>query len=276
MEIVLAKNIGFCNGVNKSIEETEKELTNNNDLYVLGELVHNDNVINGLKKKGLKIIDKLPEYPCNVIIRAHGVPEKVYSEAKSKEINLIDLTCPKVLAIHKLASKLKEENYFIILVGKKKHPEVIGTISYCGKNSIAIENEDEITNLKIEANKIAVISQTTYSLEKFEIICNKLQNKYNNIKIYNTICKTTKERQEEIKELSKNVDMILIIGDKKSSNTNKLYELASKLNPKTFLVENENDLDKLNFNGINKIGISSGASTSKDCIQKVINRLNSI
>lgn len=274
MKIILTKNIGFCDGVNRSIEKTEDAINCHKELYALGELVHNDNVINDLKEKGLKFIDELPKHSCNVIIRAHGIPKETYNKAKNRNINLIDLTCPKVLAIHKLASKLVKENYFIILVGKKNHPEIIGTISYCGENSIIIENEGEITDLNLETKKIAIISQTTYSLEKFENICNKLQSKYHNIKIYNTICKTTKERQEEIKELAKTVDMILIIGDKKSSNTTKLYELASTINNNTFFIENENDIKDLNLKNINKIGIASGASTSKEYIEKIIKQID--
>lgn len=274
MKIVLANNIGFCHGVSKSIEETEKILNIKKELYALGNLVHNDNVINNLKEKGLKIINELPEHSCDVIIRAHGVPKKIYNEAKLNNINLIDLTCPKVLAIHKLASKLNNENYFIILIGKKNHPEVIGTISYCGEKSIIVENEDEIDNLKINTDKIAIISQTTYSLEKFENICNLLQKRYSNIKIYNTICKTARDRQEEIKKLAKDVDAILIIGDKQSSNTNKLYSISSKINPNTFLIQRKDDLNYLNLNDFKSIGIGTGASTPKNIIEDVINSLN--
>lgn len=277
MEIKLAKNIGFCNGVTKSVDETKRLLSTSNNIYALGELVHNDLVINELKEKGLEIINELPEKECDVIIRAHGVSKEIYEEADKRKINLIDLTCPKVLAIHKLAEKLKKE-YFIILIGKKSHPEVIGTISYCGDNSIIIEDEKDIDNLKIKNDKIAIISQTTYSLEKFEKICNLIKEKYNNkkIKIYNTICNATKDRQEEIKMLAKEVDAILIIGDKKSSNTNKLYELSKEINHNTFFTQNENDLDISILNKFNTIGIATGASTPKEFTENIINKIKTI
>ena len=272
MKIELASHIGFCNGVTKSINETKKIISKNNNIYSLGDIVHNDQVINELKNKGLKIIDNLPNESCEVIIRAHGVSKQIYEEAKKKSINLIDLTCPKVLAIHKLAEKLKDD-YFIVLVGKKRHPEIIGTISYCGNNSIIIEDEKDINDLKINSDKIAIISQTTYSLEKFEKICTLIKEKYNNkkIKIYNTICSATKERQEEVKRLAKKVDAMVIIGDKKSSNTHKLYELSKQINNNTFFIEN--DLNIPNLKIFNTIGISAGASTPLEYVNIVVEKI---
>ena len=238
MEVRCSKYIGFCDGVTRSITTTEKLLENSDKVYALGDLVHNDFIINKLKDKGLIIVDSLPNKECDVIIRAHGTTKETYGEAKNKGIKITDLTCPKVLSIHMLAQKLKDDDYFIILIGKKTHPEVIGTISFCGEKSIIIENTSDIDSLIIDSEKLAIIVQTTFSLEKFNNLANIIKEKYSNkkIKIYNTICNSTKERQEEVKELSKSNEAILIVGDKKSSNTNKLYELAKDINSNTFFI----------------------------------------
>ena len=264
MKIKLAKNIGFCNGVEKSIDKATELLKENSHLYALGQLVHNKEVIKQLKCKGLVEIEELPNHPCKVIIRAHGVSKEIYMLAKEKNIELIDLTCPKVLAIHKLAQKLAADNYYIILTGKKTHPEIIGTISYCGQNSIIIEKEEDLKNLKPTTDKLALLSQTTYNLEKFDNIKKRLQNAYPNIEIYNTICYATKTRQEEIQKLASQTDAVLVIGDKKSSNTNKLFELSKKNNHNTFFIEQIEDLNLEELNKFVEIAITTGASTPKE------------
>ena len=175
MKIEIGKTAGFCYGVKRAVEETKKELDKNKKIDCLGELVHNKQVIEKLEKAGMNIIDEIEQATNNVIIRAHGVPKETMEKAKTKNIEIIDLTCPKVLKIHEIAEKYAKQGYYIFLLGSKKHPENIGTISYCGKNSSIIENEEEALKElekfeKSGLKKLLVISQTTYSLEKFYII----------------------------------------------------------------------------------------------------------
>lgn len=281
MEIIVGKLAGFCGGVINSVTKTDKILEDGKKTYCLGELVHNKQVVDKLEKKGLVLIDSIEDVQndSRVIIRAHGVTKKVYEKAKEKNIELIDLTCPNVLRIHEKAVNLVNEGYYIVLVAQKDHPEAIGTISFCGKDSVILEDingVDEIIDLfkNSEKNKIAVISQTTYSMAKFENIAKGLSTKVNDheIKIDNTICSATELRQKETSSLATQVDAMIIIGGKNSSNTKKLYELASSKCANTFIVETIDDL-KVNMSIYEKVGVMAGASTPKESIDEVIEYL---
>ncbi len=275
MEIIVGKTAGFCFGVKNAVEKTIEELNSNKSVYCLGELVHNKQVTEELTKKGAQFIENIEDAKGNAIIRAHGVPVDVYEKAKKMNISLKDLTCPKVLQIHKIAEEYKNKNYFIFLVGQKEHPETIGTISFCGKNSYIIENINSIekaleTYKNSEIKNAIIIAQTTYSLEKFNIITNLLKEEIKDIEIKNTICSATKLRQEETQELSKNVDGMIIVGGKHSSNTNKLYEIASKNCKHVWLIETVEELNAKEIKNIQKIGIMAGASTPEKSIVEVV------
>lgn len=263
--VIMAKNIGFCNGVKNSIDKTIELLNENKKIYVLGMLVHNENVINDLKNKGVIFVDDINEVPNNshIVLRAHGVSNDIYEKCNEKELIVHDLTCPNVLNIHKKIRELNEKGYFIIICGHKNHPEVTGELSLC--NGIVVSN---ITDIKdIENEKIALLCQTTISNEIFEKIKNYLINKYPDILIYNTICNATKKREEEAFELSKKVDNLLVIGSKKSSNTKKLYDVSICEN--TYLVD---DIDNFDLKLKGDIGIITGASSSIEDAKKLMKK----
>lgn len=279
MEIILGKHAGFCNGVRNTVEKANEILENNKIVYCLGELVHNGVLIDELSKKGLKIIKNVEEAKEKVIIRAHGITKEIYDRLKEKKIEILDYTCPKVLGIHKIAEKKVKENCYIILVGKKEHPESIGTISFCGENSEIIEDEDDIENAiqrfkKSKLEKLCILAQTTINVGKFDKIVEKIKQKVENVEVKNTICNSTKVRQDETNEMSKNVDAMIIIGGRNSSNTKKLYEVAKQNCEDTYLIETYKELDKENMTKFNKIGIMAGASTPKNIIDEVIDYLN--
>ena len=282
MKIIVGEKSGFCYGVQKAVEKAEVELVNTNDsLYCLGELVHNKTVTDGLKKKGLILIDDISQAKGKTVIRAHGVPKEVYEEAKRKGIELIDLTCPNVLKIHKTVSSYQENEYYIFLIGKENHPETIGTISFCGNNAKVISHVDEVqsaieefkqTNLK----KILVISQTTYSLEQFHAIVEEITKQIGKeikLEVMNTICSATELRQKETEELSKQVELMIVIGGKNSSNTTKLYEICLKNCENVIFVENEQEIDVKEVQKYEKIGIVAGASTPKSSIESIVKLL---
>lgn len=282
MEIILGKTSGFCGGVIRSVMESEKVLDKYSIVFCLGELVHNKQVVGNLEDRGMKVVDSLDEVPedSHVILRAHGVPKEVYEVALKRNIDLIDLTCPKVLKVHDEAKKYEKEGYYIVVTGKSTHPEVIGIKSYCGVNSCVIENIEEldnvIDNIKMSGiEKVAIISQTTYSMKKFDKIVKKLKEELvgYNILINNTICPATEMRQKETEELASKVDAMIIIGGKNSSNTKKLYDLSSALCKNSFIIETVDDL-KEDLSIFNKIGIMAGASTPKSSVDAVINMLN--
>lgn len=279
MDYVVGKTAGFCYGVKNAVEKSAEELKKESRMYCLGEIVHNKNVVKDLENKGMIFIEDLKENEQNknTIIRAHGITKQIYEEAEKRKIKLIDLTCPKVLKIHKIVSEYNEKNYYIFLIGAKKHPEIIGTASFCGNNVYIIENFDDIENAisefkKSQKEKIAIVVQTTFSLQKFTEITENIKEKLNNnnLEIINTICNATKIRQEETDEISKKVDYMIIIGGKNSSNTKKLYEISKSNCENTICIENCSEIDVAALRGKKLVGIMAGASTPQCSIDEVI------
>ena len=277
MEIILGRTAGFCYGVKNAVENVKKELEKQDKLYCLGELVHNSVVIEKLEKSGLITIDKKEKAKGNVVIRAHGVQKQIYEKAKQMGINVLDYTCPNVLKIHKTVEEYANKGFYVILIGAKTHAENIGTISFCTKNSGIIENEEEINKVVEDVNKsdcknVLIIVQTTFGFEKFneyvEKIIKGIRNK--EIIVKNTICNATKVRQEETAQIAKRVEAMIIIGGKKSSNTQKLYDIAKRYCNNTQIVEKREELNNSIIENVKKIGIMAGASTPKESINEVI------
>lgn len=280
MEVILGKMAGFCPGVTNTVVKTEKYLDETQKtVYCLGQLIHNEQVIKRLEQKGLKIVENINEVPDNIelIIRAHGTTKQVYEIAEKRNIKLIDLTCPKVLKIHKQAEEYAKKGYYIFLIADKEHPEIIGTHSFCGDNvSIIQEREDveEAINKFVETNikNLTIIAQTTFSMEKFDRIVEKIKRdipKQINIEVNKTICDATRTRQLETKDIARKVDLMVIIGGKKSSNTNKLYEISLQECNNAMLVQTKEDLYLNYAQRFRKIGIMAGASTPKYLIQEI-------
>lgn len=251
MEIIVGKTAGFCYGVKRAVDGAKEALKQNKILYGLGEIVHNQEVIKELEELGMQFIENIGEANRKTIIRAHGIPKQVYEEARQNQIELIDYTCPKVLKVHQIAEEYANKGYYIFLLGNKKHPENIGTLSYCGENKFVIEKEDDTIKAlealeKSQIKKLLVISQTTYNLEKFYIIEEMIKNELpRNVElvIKNTICQATEIRQKETEEMAKKVDCMIVIGGKNSSNTKKLNEIAKQYCETVLLIENETELE---------------------------------
>ena len=281
MEIIIGKTAGFCYGVERAVNGAKEEIKNEKKVYCLGEIVHNKNVVENLKKDGIEFIDNIEEAKGKTIIRAHGISRQVYDKAKKLNIEIIDLTCPSVLKIHKIAEEYAKKGYFIIITGKENHPEVIGISSFCGENYKVVENREKIKeivdNVKSKnINKILLISQTTFSSKKFDEIENELKeiiDKEINLEVKKTICSSTEIRQKETEEIAKQVDLMIIIGDKKSSNTNKLYDISCEFCDNVIFINDAHELDKTNIENISKIGIMAGASTPKEDITNVKNKI---
>lgn len=279
MEIIVGKLAGFCFGVENAVSEALKKLEfSESEVYCLGEIVHNEQVVKNLENKGMITVSSIDEIPdnSNVIFRAHGEPKRVYDEAKKKNLQIIDLTCPKVKAIHIKVEKEKDDA-FIIIVGKKNHPETIGTQGFAGKNSFVIENEDEILDCYMEYEKtnlgrVFIVSQTTFSSVKFDKLIEELElNFYEaDVIVDKTICDATENRQKETREISKKVNKMIIIGGKHSSNTKELAKIAEENCGNVYLVQSIEDLKNVKFSDNDKIGIMAGASTPKESIDKIV------
>lgn len=286
MEIIVGKTAGFCFGVANAVNKTTEALLKYNNICCLGELVHNKQVINELEEKGLNTVQNISDAHKRVIIRAHGESINTYKKAEKLGIEIIDLTCPKVIKIHKTAEEYSHKGYYIFLIGNSNHPEIIGTISYCGKNVCIIENKEDIkkalqklysSNIK----KVLVLEQTTFSLEKFNQFANIITKDIEKtrdiqLEIKRTICDATKLRQEETEKISLEVDMMIIVGGKNSSNTNKLYEISKRNCKDSILIENSSQIDIKQIKKHKKIGIMAGASTPKKSIDVVIELLSKV
>lgn len=282
MEVICGKLSGFCVGVNYTINKALEILEKTkNKIYCLGEIIHNERVIKDLEDKGMITVHSIDEIPNNskVIFRAHGEAKEIYDKAKNKNLEIIDLTCGKISVIRKKIEKEKDRS-FILIIGKKNHPEIIGNLSYAGENSNIIENVNDISSVykqykKTNLNRVYVIAQTTFSSSKFDELVDILESTFvdANLIIDKTICDATEKRQKETIELSKSVDKMIIIGGKHSSNTKELATIAEKNCSESFLVQTVEDLKNISFSSKDKIGIASGASTSQEAINEVVEYL---
>lgn len=279
MEIILAESAGFCFGVSNAVklvnELTEKEKSG---IYTYGPIIHNDQVVEQLRKKGVESIDNIDDAISgrHIVIRAHGVAPQIYEDIKNKGLILNDATCPYVKKIHNLVNKKCKEGYDIIIVGDKNHPEVIGISGWCENKSSVVDSIADVDKLDIKNDKICVVAQTTLSRKKWEETVEYIEKKYGNVVKYDTICSATSKRQDEVDEISKKVDMMIIIGGKHSSNTQKLYEISKRNCPLTYKVETSGELPPVDIKKIKKIGISAGASTPEWVIEEVIKKMSDL
>jgi len=280
MQIKIAKFSGFCYGVkraiqilDKTIEESEKD----HDViaYTLGPIIHNYQVTEYYRRKGIKIIEKIEDFVDNrrdnekIIIRSHGAPEVVYQKATEKGIELIDATCPYVKKIQNTVSSYHIKGYNIIVVGDSNHPEVIGINGWCNNEAVVIKTLDDVTLVKEIDKPTCIVAQTTFNAVQWQRIVDELSGLLSNHVVHNTICLATSQRQDACRELAGTVDVMIVIGDRHSSNTRKLVEICSNI-VKTIHIETKNDLDVSELTGNVKIGVTAGASTPDWIIQSVI------
>lgn len=276
MEIITAKSAGFCFGVNRAIEACYNEIEKGGRIVTYGPLIHNKNVNKDLENKGVKSVDTLDGCEgATVIIRSHGVGKAVYDELERRNIHYMDGTCPFVKKIHNIVRKKRDEGYEIIIIGDRKHPEVIGINGWCDNSAITVDNVDDAQKLILDdEKKYAVVVQTTFRESKYYDILKILKEKSKKITEENTICSATEERQTEAVKISQNVDKMLVIGDKGSSNTQKLYEICRKNCRNTYYIETIEDLVLNNCKFNDKIGITAGASTPPAIIKEVITTMS--
>jgi small subunit ribosomal protein S1 len=279
LEIILAKTAGFCFGVDKAISQTFDLLSKPHEhIYTVGPIIHNEQVVNTLKAKGVKVCDDIKEITghASAVIRAHGVTPEVYNQLSQKGIEIIDATCPYVKKIHKLVKEKYDEGYQIIIVGDKNHPEVKGINGWCKDTAYIVNSIEDAENISENSEKLCVVAQTTITREKWVIITEFLKKTFKNIIKFDTICNATNKRQSEAEEISKTVNMMIVIGGNNSSNTQKLYEICSRNCPITFKIQTADELPAFDINKIKKTGITAGASTPDWIIKEVIERMSDL
>ncbi|MCK4532404.1 4-hydroxy-3-methylbut-2-enyl diphosphate reductase [bacterium] len=273
MEIVIAKNAGFCFGVKRAINLVVKAGEGKKSLYTLGPIIHNPQVVDKLEKQGVGIIYDLHKFKKGrIVVRSHGADLSFFKEAREKGIEIVDATCPFVKSAQNLIKQLSKDNYKVVIVGEKDHPEVKGLISYANTEVEVIQKTNQLKNVFCW-KRIGVISQTTQSRENFKIIVSGLLQHTKEIKIYNTICEATQDRQNEAKKIAQRVNLMLIIGGYNSANTNRLARTCKEIQKKTYHIETEKDLETSWFKNVKKVGISTGTSTPQWIIEEVVKKL---
>ena len=277
MKIIVAKNSGFCNGVRRSVDLANKASEKNIKSYTLGPLVHNPTQVNMLEEKGVGVIDEIEALNLKnsqIVIRSHGVSEKLKVDLRKNSNDVIDATCPVLINIYKKIKEKENEGYTIIIIGDKDHPEIKAMASYVN-NGIIIKNETEAKNIT-NMSKLYVVSQTTNRIDFFENIAHELEKTNDDVVIENTICNATRLRQEACKSLSKEVDCMIVVGGFNSSNTNKLYQIAQKYCKNVKRIETVKDLPLQKLSNFNIIGVIAGASTPDQVIEEVVNRMDDL
>ncbi len=275
IKIILADSAGVCFGVENAVSTAENELEKGTKVYSYGPLIHNPQSIEKLEENGLEVIDKIENKKGKIIIRAHGITTSEESELNSYNQNVIDMTCPIVKRLQFAIRALTDDGYYVVIVGDKNHPEIIGAKSYGNQNLIIIKSVDELNKIDKNINKIGIVAQTTIPFENFWDVVDKLKKDKNiDLKVIDTLCDDIHNKQLEAKEIAKDVDVMIVIGGKNSSNTKEIAKLCREINKSTYQVETFEQLLKLKVDFANKtVGISAGASTPPWIIKETIDKL---
>ena len=271
MEVILAKTAGFCFGVKRAVDTVYKEAGKKN-VYTYGPIIHNSEVVNDLKKKGVEVINSREELEAleegTVIIRSHGVAREIYDLIHEKGLELVDATCPFVRKIHKIVEKAGNDGDQVIIVGSEHHPEVQGIKGWCTGEVHIISDAEQFEG--IDLNKpTTLVSQTTFNYKKFQDLVEKISKTRYDITVLNTICNATQERQVEAMRIASQVDVMLVIGGKHSSNTQKLYDICRKECKNTYYIQTLGDFNPECISSVRSVGITAGASTPNNIIEEV-------
>lgn len=283
MNIILAKPRGFCAGVTRAIETVERALKKfGPPVYVRHEIVHNKFVVESLRKKGAIFVSEVDQIPTGsiTIFSAHGVSDRVEENALARGLDVIDATCPLVNKVHREAKKYEEEGYELILIGHRGHPEVEGTRGRVKKEVILVTNEDDARNVDIKnPHKLSYVTQTTLSVDDTKKIVEILERRFPQMQqglATKDICYATQNRQDAVRSLSKMVDILLVIGAKNSSNSNRLRDLGEECGLPSYLINGAENLETSWFSKADRVGLTAGASAPEVLVQEVIEKIKTI
>ena len=276
MNVILAKSAGFCFGVKRAVDMVYKEADRGDTpIYTYGPIIHNEEVVSDLEAKGVRVIedvDELRDAPKGiVIIRSHGVGPSVYREIQKLGFEIVDATCPFVLKIHRLVEQHSREGERIVIIGNASHPEVAGIREWSeDAQTTIIGSREEAENFTVkDGKKVCIVSQTTFNYNKFQELVEIISEKGYDIIVLNTICNATEERQTEAARIAAEVDAMIVIGGRSSSNTQKLFEICKKECNNTYYIQTVKDLDLTCLKSIDNVGITAGASTPNKIIEEV-------
>lgn len=277
MKINLAKSAGFCFGVKRALDIAFKTAQSGSKVFMLGDIVHNEDVIKEIRKAGIEKISRLGRGKGNILlIRAHGACIATNKRAAALGYDVVDATCPMVKEIHRIARQMEQSGYKVIIIGDRKHDEVRGIIGQLKNKALVIEASGKIPLEKIKGIKrAAILSQSTQNLEKVLPVVEKLKRHIKEVKFFNTICRPTRIKQEEIKAMPLENDVMIIIGSKTSANTRRLFEISIALNKRTYWIRSKKEIDPLWFKNAKKVGITAGASTPQWITEEVVRYIKS-
>jgi len=280
MEVRLANTAGFCFGVKRAVETVYEQVKKyqGKPIYTYGPIIHNQEVIKDMREKGVSVIDSEEELQKLssgvVIIRSHGVPKRIYELLEEQGLECVDATCPFVKKIHRIVEEESKKGKHIVIIGDANHPEVQGIKGWSEKEVTIIKTEEEARAFSVNPKTdICVVSQTTFNYNKFKYLVEIISEKHYNVNVLNTICSATKERQTEAERIAKEVDVMIVIGDKHSSNTQKLFEICHSACANTYYIQTLDDLDLNQLQSVQTVGITAGASTPNNIIEEVQNNV---
>ena len=276
MNVILAKSAGFCFGVKRAVNMVYEEIEKaSGPIYTYGPIIHNDEVVKDFEKNGVVVVKDLAQLDeleqGRIIVRSHGISRAEYETMEAKGFEIIDATCPFVRKIHKLVDEHSKLGEHIIIIGNPNHPEVCGIRGWVNGDDVTIiESKEEAAEFTVNSSEnVCIVSQTTFNYNKFQELVEIIAKKEYNIIVLNTICNATEERQTEARKIAKEVDAMIVIGDKNSSNTQKLFEICNTECEKTYYIQTSKDMDFSSLKSINNVGITAGASTPNNIIEEV-------
>ena len=276
MEVRLAKTAGFCFGVKRAVETVYEQAQKRSDvkIYTYGPIIHNEEVVKDMRSKGVEVIytqEELMQLQSGVvIIRSHGVAKEIYTILEERGLICVDATCPFVKKIHRIVEKQSAEGRKVLIIGSEDHPEVQGIKGWGDERTKVIENMDDFRRLELpEDEKLCIVSQTTFNYKKFQDLVEKISKTRYDITVLNTICNATQERQVEAMRIASQVDVMLVIGGKHSSNTQKLYDICRKECKNTYYIQTLGDFNPECISSVRSVGITAGASTPNNIIEEV-------
>ena len=276
MKLTIAKSAGYCFGVKRAVNMVYQEAEEAKvPVYTYGPIIHNEEVVRDLKQRGVHVVRELKELENlpkgKIIIRSHGISRREHEAMKACGFEVLDATCPFVLKIHRLVEKYSKEGYRIVIAGNEHHPEVEGILGWVeGQPAYTVISQEDIEKLPLkEGEKVCLVAQPTFNYNKFQELVEIIKKKGYDISVLDTICNATEERQTEARKIAAESDLMIVIGDKHSSNTQKLYEISKKECANTYYIQTSKDMDYHQIQSINNVGITAGASTPNNIIEEV-------
>lgn len=278
--IIVAKSAGFCWGVQRAFNKVLDIASNHPErrpVYTYGPLIHNPQAVHMLQQQGIGVLDEIPsKLNGTIVIRTHGVPPAERKQLESSGAKLCDATCPDVGIIQGTVRKHLNLGYFIVIIGHREHPEVKALLGFAEKSGACVNSAEEVDALPVNLGKVCVVSQSTQQREKFNQLVDLLKKRYPHCLVFDTICRSTDMRQQEVRELAREVDAMVVVGGRNSSNTNRLAEISRAIGTPTYLIETDEEIVATELTVFASIGVTAGASTPRWVIERVVERLETM